>query len=202
MTWLSPWLAAATHRGVDLAAAHGEMVVAAVIVLSGEEILLRPLDVLRRSGNIWLPCSWFCAIIVFIRWPSPAACPASRTSRSVTLDCHRPARHEVFARRPPRALSSATSATLAFFSSTCGPLLHAASGSAQAIKIAADFMASPLVGSALHRPAPLHHMPSQWQFKSAPAWPNPKPARPIVPHKPARPDKAEGGKPFKLVVGI
>ena len=24
----------------------------------------------------------------------------------------------------------------------------------------------------------------------------------FVPHKPARPDKAEGGKPFKLVVGL
>ena len=38
----------------------------------------------------------------------------------------------------------------------------------------------------------------RWQFKSAPASPNRKPAEGFVPHRPARPEKPEGGKAFRV----
>ncbi len=39
----------------------------------------------------------------------------------------------------------------------------------------------------------------QWQFKSAPALAEPEAAETFVPHRPPRPDKAEGGKAFRIV---
>ena len=122
------------------------MLVAAFIVLAGEEVLLR-----RTSSGVrqvWKPCGWLWAIMVFIRCAMSAGTPGISNWSIVTLDSHRPGRTMLWS-APASRTFFATSPTEASFSCTSGDLLHAAIGSAQAISRTAGLMCkAPLLCSA------------------------------------------------------
>ena len=46
------------------------------------------------------------------------------------------------------------------------------------------------------------HIAGAWRIQIRTSLAEPETGETFVPHKPARPDKAEGGKTFKLVVGL
>ena len=190
---------AAMHHGVDLAAAHGEMVVAALVVLAGEEVFLGPLHVLGRQAGL---------IVMLLVLGHHRLHPSAHVGGHAghvelvdrDLDCHRPGR-TMLSSAPAVADLVGDLGDAGILRLDLGPLLHAASGSAQAINSAASISSGrlPVCGSRVAPPPRSTICPRNGDSNPHLAWPSPRPAEASFRTSPARPDKAEGGKPFKLV---